>query len=599
METAQDAWEIPGYQVQQKIGEGGTGQVFRATQLSLQRPVAIKILNPSLHGHSPLLAFNRESQLMASLAHPNIVAIHDCGQINGQFYLVMEHVAGRSLREEMIPGKPWSPSRAAPVISAIAQALACIHSRGILHLDLKPENVLCTSDGTVKVTDFGLAIPQVDAQNVFDLTWVQGSVDYCSPEQRHGLPQDQRSDVFALAVLAYEMLTGRVPGRFYVPATQRNPRLPASVDEVLQRGLARDPNERYATVDELGGDLCRILNPRRREMPAWAALVAAALVFSAGGYFLVHRPIKKTDPFISASVQRPTRGWLIFRNPENAWGFESEHEKIPLDVGGAPLTQVSLHNQPPGAKLDALVPDWPYPLPALVLAGPQWWCFFHPLEHASFAPEVIADWPKLFEIPPLASQENFIRAGHFEGDCLGGDNTIWRRGGWQTEKDVPVASIASPEDQPGTRALLLTKSAINANQEMVCYQWLAREPRRPRTIMILRYRARSEEGNASVAIGVVHPLLIPKSDKSELADRLRELKTADAPAPPVPDTDYAEYWVNDWVTPSPDWKTYCIVWPWPPYCANYSRNVVIHFGGEGKVWIDNVELFTWNREVTR
>jgi len=102
-----------------------------------------------------------------------------------------------------------------------------------------------------------------------------------------------------------------------------------------------------------------------------------------------------------------------------------------------------------------------------------------------------------------------------------------------------------------------------------------------------------------VAIGVVHPLLIPKSDKSELANRLRELKTGDAPQPAVPDTDYAEYWVNDWVTPAREWKTYCIAWQWPPYCANYSRNVVIQFGGEGKVWIDNLELFTWDREVTR
>src|SRR2546430_2648068 len=178
METAQDAWEIPGFQVQEKIGEGGTGQVFRATQLSLQRTVAIKILNPSLHGHSPLLAFNRESRLMASLPHPNIVAIHDCGEVNDQYYLIMEHVAGRSLREEMVESKPWTAARAAPVLGAIAQALSHIHSRGILHLDLKPENVLYTPDGIIKVTDFGLAVPQVDAaQNVSDLTWVQGSVD--------------------------------------------------------------------------------------------------------------------------------------------------------------------------------------------------------------------------------------------------------------------------------------------------------------------------------------------------------------------------------------------------------------------------------------
>jgi len=598
MQTAQDAWEIPGFQVQQKIGEGGTGQVFRATQLSLQRTVAIKILNPSFHGHCPLLTFNRESQLMASLAHPNIVAIHDCGQINGQFYLVMEHVAGRSLREEMIPGQPWSPTRAAPVLHAIALALTCIHSRGILHLDLKPENVLYTSEGTVKVTDFGLAIPQVDAQNISNLTWVQGSVDYCSPEQRHGLPQDQRSDVFSLAVLAYEMLTGRVPGRFYVPATQRNPRLPVGVDEVLRRGLARDANERYATVAEFGRDLCHILNPPRQQVPVWAA-VMAALIFAGGWYFLLNRPLPSESAKVSL-IQRPIRGWLVFRNPETTWGFETKDEKFPLDVGGTPLAPVFLHSQAPGTKLDLQVPDWPYPLPALVLTAPQRWCFFHPLEQAAFAPDATADWPKLFEIPPLMSQENFIRAGRFEGDCLGGETAIWRKSGSQLEKGAaPIATLANSEDQPGNKVLCLTKTATNANQEMVCYQWLAREPRRPKTIMILRYRARSQEGDASVAIGVVHPLLIPKSDKSELANRLRELKTGDVPQPAVPDTDYAEYWVNDWVTPTGEWKTYCIAWQWPPYCANYSRNVVIEFGGEGKVWIDNVELFSWDREVTR
>ena len=94
-------------------------------------------------------------------------------------------------------------------------------------------------------------------------------------------------------------------------------------------------------------------------------------------------------------------------------------------------------------------------------------------------------------------------------------------------------------------------------------------------------------------------MFIPRTDKTELANRLRELKTGETSASVNADLDYVEYWVNDWVTPTRDWKTYCVVWQWPPYCANTSRNVVVQFGGEGKIWIDNVELFTWDREVAR
>jgi serine/threonine protein kinase len=597
METAQ-AWEIPGYQVQQKIGEGGTGEVYRATQLSLQRTVAIKILNPLLHGHSPLLAFNRESRLMASLTHPNIVAIHDCGEIHDRYYLVMEYVAGRSLREQIVEGQPWSAARAAPVLNAIAHALSYIHSRGILHLDLKPENVLCPSEGNIKVTDFGLAVPQLDAQNISDLTWVQGSVDYCSPEQRHGLPQDQRSDVFSLAVLAYEMLTGRVPGRFYVPASQRNPRLPAALDQVLRRGLARDPHERYSSVEEIGRDLNHILNPPRRHIPTWAALVSLGLALVGAGYMLLNRAPGNSNAKAGMNLS-PFRGWLVYRTPETLWGFEFKNHCIPLEIGRTPLNQVSLQNQPPGAKLDAQIPDWPYPLPALVLTAPHQWCFFHPLDHDAFGPAVTAEWSTLFEIPPLKSQENYVRAGRFEGDCIGGDTAIWRKSGSQLDKGAaPVTTAGIPGGHSEDRALCLTKTQSNANQEMVCYQWLAREPR-PKTIMILRYRARAEAGDASVAIGVVHPLFIPKSDNSDLANHLRELKPADTQPSAASNADFVEYWVNDWVTPTRDWQTYCCVWQWPPYCANTSRNVVIHFGGEGKVWLDNVELFTWDREVAR
>ncbi|HEV3084170.1 MAG TPA: serine/threonine-protein kinase [Gemmataceae bacterium] len=249
-------WEIPGYAIHEKIGEGGMGQIYRALQIEHQRQVAIKWLNPTAEGRPAAPAFHRESRLMASLVHPHVVAIYDSGQVNGRHYLIMEYVPGASLRAAMIPGQAWTLAQTAPVLYAMAQALSFIHDQGILHLDLKPENVLCSASGDIKITDFGLALPRVDARTLSALGLAQGTLDYCSPEQRHGLPLDQRSDVFSLAVVSHELLTGKLPGRVYVPASRRNPQLPEALNAVLGRGLARDPDERYASVAEFHGDFC-------------------------------------------------------------------------------------------------------------------------------------------------------------------------------------------------------------------------------------------------------------------------------------------------------------------------------------------------------
>lgn len=233
------------------------GEVFRAVRSGQKRPVAIKILKPvpphCIAGSGASLV--RESQLMASLAHPNVVAVYECGETAGRAYLVIEYVEGTTLRSLLTPGQPLPLRQAAVLLDTVARALTYIHGRGILHLDLKPENVLCGQDGVVKLSDFGLALPQVDARTLSELGLAQGTLDYCAPEQRYGLPIDERADLFALAILAYELLTGRLPGRVYVPATSRNPALPAGLDRVLQRGLARDPDERYATVEEFRQDL--------------------------------------------------------------------------------------------------------------------------------------------------------------------------------------------------------------------------------------------------------------------------------------------------------------------------------------------------------
>jgi serine/threonine protein kinase len=250
--------EIPGYQLLEKIGEGGKGDVYRAQQEFPSRTVAIKFLHAV---PTPQLAaeFQREADFMGSLSHPNVVAIYSHGQIDQHFYLVMEYVPGWPLRSLLRPSEPWPIARALPVLNAIADALTYIHSRDILHLDLKPENVLCGDDGTVKITDFGLAVSRVDPWTLAELGLVEVSLDYCSPEQRYGLRIDPRSDLFAMATLTYELLTGHLPGRVYYPATQRNPMLPAALDAVLRRGLARDPDERYPVVEIFRGDLVEAL----------------------------------------------------------------------------------------------------------------------------------------------------------------------------------------------------------------------------------------------------------------------------------------------------------------------------------------------------
>jgi serine/threonine-protein kinase len=259
---------IPGYDLLEAIGEGGMGTVLRARQHQPARTVAIKFLAP-LAGIQSIAAFQRESHLMAALDHPNVVKIYDSGQIDGWHYLVMEHVSGPALRAQLTADRPWPMAQALPVLDHIAHALTYIHDQGILHLDLKPENVLCTPDGGVKITDFGLALRRVDARTLSDMGLAQGTIDYCSPEQRYGLPIDQRSDLFSLAVLAYELLTGTLPGRVYVSAQQRNPELPATLDPVLRQGLARDPDERYANVEEFRRDLTEALSRRIAEPSSW------------------------------------------------------------------------------------------------------------------------------------------------------------------------------------------------------------------------------------------------------------------------------------------------------------------------------------------
>ena len=247
---------IPGYELLRPIGAGSMGSVYLARQLDPPRTVAIKFLHRLNSDHSGILSkrYEREARLMDSLDHPHVVRMYDCGKRLGSFYLVMEHVAGIPLRSLIRPGEPWPASRALGLLNAVAEALAYIHEKGILHLDLKPENILRDDvGGTFKISDFGLSLLEIDARLMADAGSAQGTIDYCSPEQRFGLPVDVRSDLFSLATITYELLTGRLPGRVYYPCLP--PEIPPGVDEVLRRALARDPDERHGSVTTFHADL--------------------------------------------------------------------------------------------------------------------------------------------------------------------------------------------------------------------------------------------------------------------------------------------------------------------------------------------------------
>lgn len=245
---------FPQLEVLELIGQGGMGFVFKARQPKLDRFVALKILPQSLAA-DPAFAerFTREARILARLSHPNIVAIHDFGQANGYFYLLMEFVEGVNLRQAMKLGR-FTPAQALAVVPKICEALQFAHSEGILHRDIKPENILLDSKGRVKIADFGIAklVGELHADATLTGTGAAlGTPHYMAPEQvEHPRDVDQRADIYSLGVVFYEMLTGELPlGRFAPPSeiSTVDPR----VDAVVLRALEKERERRQQSAGEV------------------------------------------------------------------------------------------------------------------------------------------------------------------------------------------------------------------------------------------------------------------------------------------------------------------------------------------------------------
>jgi len=310
------------YEVQESIGHGGMGEVYRARDTRLGRDVALKVLAPDVAGDPHALhRFEREGRTVASLSHPNILAIFDVGQQDGVAYAATELLHGENLRQCLERG-PVPLAQAVPLARQIASGLAAAHARGIVHRDLKPENVFLTSSGTVKLLDFGLAkragpleAPGQPESLATRAGLVLGTIGYMAPEQVRGEDVDARADVFTFGVVLHEMLSGVAPFARTTPAESLaailrdeappidEARVPTPIALVARKCLAKDPAARFATAADLLGALDSL--PRRlrtsvyrsrRAAAAVLALVTLAAIASQSGVRARPRPADTTIP---------------------------------------------------------------------------------------------------------------------------------------------------------------------------------------------------------------------------------------------------------------------------------------------------------------
>jgi tRNA A-37 threonylcarbamoyl transferase component Bud32 len=258
------AARFPQLEILELIGQGGMGAVYKARQPGLDRLVAIKILSPELVRDAAFAErFGREARTLAKLSHPHIVGIHDFGEVEGLYYLIMEYVDGATLREVMQTGR-LSTIEALGLVPQLCDALQFAHDAGVVHRDIKPENILLDNAGRVKIADFGLAkLIAPDRADGVSLTVsgaVMGTPAYMAPEQiEHPLDVDHRADIYAVGVVFYEMLTGELPlGRFDPPS--QKVKLDIELDQVVLRALAKEPARRYQLAREVSADLEQIDN---------------------------------------------------------------------------------------------------------------------------------------------------------------------------------------------------------------------------------------------------------------------------------------------------------------------------------------------------
>ena len=382
------------YRITGRIGSGGMADVYRAEDTHLGREVAIKVLYRRFAQDAEFVErFRREAKSAAGLQHPNVVAVFDRGEHDGTYYIAMEYLPGRTLKDVIAAEAPLAEERAIDIAIQILRAAGFAHKRGVIHRDFKPHNVICDDEGGVKVTDFGIA--RAGASEMTETGSIMGTAQYLSPEQAQGHGVTPQSDLYSIAVILYEMLAGRVPfdGDSAVsialkhlnepppPLSRERPGVHPALEGAVMRGLAKDPAQRYPDADAFiaaledaraqirsgegyGGETMAwsagvaavaaaaaqaaedapAASPARRHRRwPWVALAVALLALAAGGAFLLTRPDRVTVPDVVG------RSLLEATTRLEAAGFEVETTRV---QDRAPVDEVIRQDPRGGSEAD-------------------------------------------------------------------------------------------------------------------------------------------------------------------------------------------------------------------------------------------------------
>jgi eukaryotic-like serine/threonine-protein kinase len=329
------------YRIIRKLGSGGMANVYLAEDEELGRRVAIKILNDRHASDDQFVErFRREAKNAAGLSHPNIVSIYDRGEAEGTYYIAMEYLEGRSLKERIVADGPLPIEDAIEVTRQILRAIGFAHRRGIVHRDIKPHNVLLVQDGggeeRFKVTDFGIS--RTTASQMTEAGSIVGTAQYLSPEQARGAPVDQRSDVYSVGIVLYELLTGTLPftgetpleiamkhlSEVPKPPSELRAEVPADLDMVVLRALAKDPADRFESAEEMEKELTRVAGGggvTSETAEAATAVLAGAGLADTAPTMISRRPViapRREEPYRSyyeyeepRRRRRPVWPWLL------------------------------------------------------------------------------------------------------------------------------------------------------------------------------------------------------------------------------------------------------------------------------------------------
>ncbi len=355
------------YRLLRQIGVGGMAIVYHGRDLMLERPVAIKVLrqdlssDPSFREH-----FKQEAKAAANLSHPNIVTVHDFGLDKNQLYIVMEYVPGTELKTIMRQKGQFSIEEAILLISQACAGTGYAHRAGLIHCDIKPQNILVTPDQRVKVTDFGIAraLSTIRPDEQHEVIW--GSPQYFSPEQASGLAPSPASDVYSLGVILYEMLTGSLPfnstdpielARMHreaapIPPSQLNPHIPPALEQIILKVLSKEPSLRYRTADQFG----RILNGISHQLeatipPASTATIPGATIASPANRPSSSSPVLPvtSSPSTVSSRRLPRDG-----PPMSPPSIEQPHTTLDIDWVTVLLGLIAV------TMVGGLIPFWLY-----------------------------------------------------------------------------------------------------------------------------------------------------------------------------------------------------------------------------------------------